>query len=40
VERLGATVLGFGFVIELGFLHGRDRLEGYPVVALITYDGE
>src|SRR5439155_1047401 len=26
VERLGATVLGLGFVIELAFLHGRDKL--------------
>src|SRR5579863_10079165 len=25
-ENLGATVAGLGFVIELGFLHGREKL--------------
>jgi len=37
-ERLGATVLGLGFVIELAFLHGRDKLEGQDMVSLLTYD--
>ena len=37
-ERLGATVLGLGFVIELAFLHGRDKLEGRDFVSLLTYD--
>jgi adenine phosphoribosyltransferase len=37
VERLGGIVVGALFVIELEFLHGRDRLEGYDVHALITY---
>ena len=38
VERLGATVLGLGFVIELAFLHGRDKIEGQDVVSLLAYD--
>ncbi|MCI0547607.1 MAG: adenine phosphoribosyltransferase [Candidatus Rokubacteria bacterium] len=38
VERLGGTVVGAAFLIELGFLHGRRRLEGYPLESLITYD--
>jgi adenine phosphoribosyltransferase len=38
VERLGATVLGLGFVIELAFLHGRDKLEGHDAVSLLVYD--
>ena len=38
VERLGATVLGLGFVIELAFLHGRDQIRGQDVVSLLTYD--
>ena len=38
VERLGATVLGLGFVIELSFLHGRDKLEGRDLVSLMVYD--
>lgn len=38
VERLGATVVGLSFVIELGFLGGRAKLEGYDVHALVVYD--
>lgn len=37
VEQLGGIVVGALFVIELGFLHGRDRLDGYDVHALIEY---
>jgi adenine phosphoribosyltransferase len=38
VEKLGGEVAGLGFVIELGFLGGRDRLPGRHVVSLIEYD--
>jgi adenine phosphoribosyltransferase len=38
VERLGANVLGLGFVVELAFLHGRDKLEGQDLVSLLVYD--
>jgi adenine phosphoribosyltransferase len=37
-ERLGGVVVGFAFFIELGFLHGRDRLDGREVHAVIGYD--
>lgn len=37
VERLGGTVCGIGFLIELTFLGGRKVLSGYPVNALIQY---
>lgn len=37
VESLGGTVAGVVFVLELTFLHGRERLEGYDVHALISY---
>lgn len=37
VEQLGGTVVGLAFVIELTFLHGRDKLAGYDVHSLITY---
>ncbi|HEX2505040.1 MAG TPA: adenine phosphoribosyltransferase [Gaiellaceae bacterium] len=37
VEQLGAQVVGLAFVIELEFLHGRDRLEGYDVFSLVRY---
>jgi adenine phosphoribosyltransferase len=38
VERLGGVVVGALFVIELTFLHGRDRIAGTDVHALIAYD--
>jgi adenine phosphoribosyltransferase len=37
VERLGGTVTGFGFIIELTFLPGREKLAGYEVESLIRY---
>jgi adenine phosphoribosyltransferase len=37
VEALGGEVVGLLFVVELAFLHGRDRLAGYDVESLITY---
>jgi adenine phosphoribosyltransferase len=36
-ESLGATVAGFGFIIELTFLAPRQKLAGYDVEALIQY---
>lgn len=38
VESQGGIVVGFGFVIELNFLNGRDKLDGYQVQSLIRYD--
>lgn len=35
VEQLGAEVVGLTFLVELGFLHGRDRLQGYDLHAVI-----
>jgi adenine phosphoribosyltransferase len=37
VEQLGGAVVGVAFLIELEFLHGREKLEGYDVHSLITY---
>jgi adenine phosphoribosyltransferase len=37
VEELGGVVAGVLFVIELDFLHGRDRLAGYDVHSLVHY---
>jgi adenine phosphoribosyltransferase len=37
VESLGGVVVGVLFVIELTFLGGRERLEGYDVHALVEY---
>lgn len=38
VEKLGGEVVGFGCVIELGFLGGRRKLDGYDIVSLIEYE--
>jgi adenine phosphoribosyltransferase len=40
VERAGGVVAGCAFVIELAFLDGRKRLEGYEVRSLISYSSE
>jgi adenine phosphoribosyltransferase len=40
VRQLGANVVGCGFLVELAFLNGRERLEGLDVHALIAYDEE
>jgi len=37
VEKLGGTVAGVTFVIELEALKGRDRLAGYDVVSILKY---
>jgi adenine phosphoribosyltransferase len=37
VEQLGGQVVGINFVIELTFLHGRDRLSQHDLYSLITY---
>ena len=38
VEQAGGVVAGCAFVIELAFLHGRERLTGYDVHSLVVYD--
>ena len=37
VERLGAEVAGFAFLVELSFLEGRSLLGDVPVTSLVTY---
>lgn len=36
-EKLGAEVVGLGFVLELAFLDGRRQLPGRDVVAVVSY---
>ncbi len=38
VEYAGGTVAGVAFLIELGYLKGRDQLRPYDVISVITYD--
>lgn len=35
---LGALIAGLGFVVELEFLKGREKLAGYDVFSLLRYD--
>jgi adenine phosphoribosyltransferase len=37
VERIGGKVVGIAFLIELGFLNGRQQLDGYDLFTLISY---
>ena len=37
VERIGGKVVGIACLIELGFLNGRDKLEGYELFTLLRY---
>lgn len=37
VRKLGAEIREIGFLIELSFLHGREKLKGFPVRSLVTY---
>jgi adenine phosphoribosyltransferase len=38
VEEAGGVVAGLAFIIELTQLGGRDRLAGYEVFSLLSYD--
>lgn len=40
VESLGGEVIKAVFLMELAGLHGRERLKGYDVDAVITYPGK
>ena len=37
VQKLGGKILEAGFLIELKFLNGREKLGGIPVCSLIAY---
>ena len=38
VEGLGGKVVGLGFLVELTFLNGREKLAGHDVFSLLQYD--
>lgn len=40
IERLGGKIAQISFIIDLTFLPGRKKLEGYEVVALAEFDSE
>jgi len=37
VQKAGGKILEISFIIELGFLKGREKLKGYPVRSLVMY---
>jgi len=37
VEKLKGKVAGIAFLIELGFLNGKKKIEEYPVYTIIKY---
>ncbi|KQL38102.1 adenine phosphoribosyltransferase [Gottfriedia acidiceleris] len=37
IEELGGIVVGIAFLIELSYLEGRKKLEGYDIFTLMTY---
>ncbi len=38
IESLGGKVISLGFVVELDFLKGRDKLKSYDVLSLLHYE--
>ncbi len=40
VRQLQGEIIGFGFVIELDFLNGREKISGYDLLSLVHYDSE
>ena len=38
IEQLGGHVVGVTFLIELAFLHGREKLKNCPLHSVIVYD--
>jgi len=38
VEGMNGKIVGLHFVVELDFLHGRDKFDGYEVRSLVRYD--
>ena len=38
VEELGGEIAGIAFMVELAFLKGAEKLKGYRVTSLVTYE--
>ncbi len=37
IKQQNARIVGLAFLVELGFLHGKDKLKDYPVYSIIKY---
>lgn len=40
IEQLGGRVSGMGFLIELEFLNGREKVNQYDIHTVLKYDGK
>jgi len=40
VKKLGGEIIGIAFLIELGFLRGREKLKNVPIHVLMDYSDE
>jgi adenine phosphoribosyltransferase len=38
VRRIGGEVVEMAFVVELAFLKGRERLDGFPVYSMVVFE--
>ena len=37
VEQLGGEIVQLNFLMELGFLNGREKIKGYDIFSAMTY---
>ncbi len=40
IEKAGGKIVQVSFIVELSFLHGRDKFRDYTVNSIVSYDGE
>ncbi len=40
IEQLGGEIVQVSFIVELSFLHGRDKLKPYDVRSIVDYKNE
>ena len=40
IEKMGAEIVQISFLIELNFLNGREKLQGYEIFSLMAYTSE
>ena len=38
IEKLGGEIVSLAFIVELSFLRGREKLEGYDIFSAVQYD--
>jgi adenine phosphoribosyltransferase len=40
VEKVGGSIAGIGFIVELSYLKGQDKIKEYRTISLSRYDSE